>query len=62
MIAPSIAWSLARVSASSVAGCESATTPTPAKTRADGPLSSAERIPTAHTPLPAVSTQPTGPA
>ena len=53
---------MALVSASSEAGTESATTPTPAKTRAVLPESSAERMPTAHVPLPAASTQPTGPA
>ena len=57
-----MAWSLARVSASSAVGSESATMPTPAQRRASVPSSSAERMPTAQRPLPPPSTQPTGPA
>ena len=62
MSAPSIAWNLACVSASSAAGSEPATTPTPANTRASWPSSSPDRMPTAQRPLPRASTQPTGPA
>ena len=60
-VAPRMAASLARVSASSTAGSLPGRTPTPANTRARVPLISAERIPTAHGPLPDASTQPTGP-
>ena len=61
-MAESTAWNLASVSASSAAGSESATTPTPAKSRAVVPSTIAERMPTAHVPFPAASTQPTAPA
>ena len=53
---------LAWVSASSAAGSESATMPPPANSRARVPSSSAQRRAMHHSPLPALSTQPTGPA
>ena len=53
---------LVRVSASSAAGSESATMPPPANSRARGPSSSAQRSAMPHSPFPALSSQPTGPA
>ena len=57
------AWNLAWVSASSARGSLSATMPPPAHRRARrrSGESSAQRIATAHVPLPAASTQPTAP-
>ena len=62
-IADSIAWNLACVSASSASGSLSATMPPPATSRARrrSSESSAQRMATAHVPLPAASTQPTAP-
>ncbi len=53
---------LVTVSASSAAGSESATMPPPANSRARGPSISAQRSAMPHSPFPALSTQPTGPA
>ena len=63
MMALSIAWNLACVSASSAWGSLSATMPPPATRRADrrSSDSSAQRMATAHVPLPSASTQPTAP-
>ena len=63
MSADSMAWNLAWVSASSASGSLSATMPPPATQagRAAVGGSSAQRIVTAHVPLPAASTQPTAP-
>ena len=60
--AESSACSLSWVSCSSAAGSESFTMPPPANMRARLPCMRADRKPTAHSPLPAASTQPTGPA
>ncbi len=56
------ACNLSWVSASSEAGSESETTPTPANNRAVLPWTSADRTATAHSPSPRLSIQPTGPA
>ena len=63
MMAESIAWNLAWVSASSASGSLSATMPPPATRRAErrSSDSSAHRMATAHVPLPPASTQPTAP-
>ena len=62
-MAESMAWNLACVSASSASGSLSATMPPPATRRAvwRSSDSSAQRIATAHVPLPEASTQPTAP-
>ena len=49
-------------SASSASGSESATMPQPANSRTRAPSTSAERSPMPHSPSPAASIQPTGPA
>src|ERR1044072_8172184 len=56
------AWSLTSVSASSAAGSEPATTPTPAKRRGSRSRSRALRRATQNSPSSVASTQPTGPA
>ena len=56
------ACSLSWVSTSSVFGSESATMPTPAKSRAVSPSTRAQRSPRCHSPSPSAFTQPTGPA
>ena len=53
---------LAWASASSASGSESATMPPPANSRARVPSTSAQRSAMHHSPFPALSTQPTGPA
>jgi len=58
----SMAASLCSVSAHSSSGSEPGTMPAPASRRARRPSRAAQRRATAHSPSPAASTQPTGPA